>query len=100
ADTAVVSLARHKHEHRYKAVKAVMPCQDAHARSLVKLQNSHRKSIERVFVDLEQLVAWIVLKHIRQRFARMAAGAQAGALLHRGGLAAAVPDALRRRACG
>src|SRR5689334_8198077 len=100
ADLTVISLARHKHEHRHKAVKAIVPCQDTHAWPLIKLQNGYRKSIERVFVDLEQFVAWIMLQHIRQCFAGMAAGAQAGALLYRGDLAAEIRNAMSRTRIG
>ena len=81
ADVAVVAFARHEHQHRHETVEAVAARQHAHARTLVELQDGERKAIERVVVDLEQFVARIMLQHIGQRFAGMAVGIEAGALL-------------------
>ena len=95
ADVAVVAFARHVHQNRHEAVEAVTPRQHAHARPLVELQNCEREAVERVFVDLKQLVARIVLQHIGQRLAGMAARIESGALLHRGDLAAQIRNAVR-----
>src|SRR6185436_4068579 len=96
ADAAVVSFTRHEHEHRHKTVEAVVPGEDAHAWPFIKLQDRERKAIERLFVDLEQLVTWIVLQHIRQRFAGVAAGIEAGTKFNRRDLAAKIRNAVRR----
>ena len=79
AHVAVVALARHVDEHRHEAVEAVAPRQHAHARPLVELQDRQRELVERVLVDLEQLVARIVLQHVDQRLAGMAVRIEAGA---------------------
>ena len=88
ADVAVVAFARNEHQHRHETVEAVAARQHAHARALVELQNREREMVERILVDLEQFVARIMLQHIGQRFAGMAVGIEAGALLR------------RRRSCG
>ena len=95
ADVAVVAFARHEHQHRHETVEAVAPRQHAHARPLVELQDGEREAIERVFVDLEQFVARIMLEHVGQRLAGMAAGIEAGALLDRRDLAAQIGNAVR-----
>ncbi len=68
----VVAVARRKHQHRDEAVERIAPRQHAHARPLLQLQDRQRELVERVLVDLEQLVARIALQHIDQRLAGMA----------------------------
>ena len=75
----VVALARHEDEDRHEAVEAIVARQHAHARALVEVQDGERELVERVLVDLEQLVARIAFQHRRQRLAGMAVGIEAGA---------------------
>src|SRR6185312_9264624 len=100
ADVAVVAFARYVDEHRDEAVEAIAPRQHAHTRPFVELQYGDGVLVERLFADLEQLVARIVLEHVRQRLARMAAGIEAGARLDRRELAAEIRDAVRRARIG
>ena len=95
AQVAVVAVARHEHQHRDETVEAVTPRQDAHARPLAELQDGEREMVERVVVDLEQLVARKMLQHIGQRLAGMAVGGKAGARLDAGDLAAQIGNAVR-----
>ena len=76
---AVVAVARHEHEHRDEAVELVVAREHPHARPLVELQDQHRELVERVLVDLEQLVAREGIEHVGQRLAGMAVGIEAGA---------------------
>src|SRR5690349_24718862 len=69
ANFAVVALARHVDEHRDETIKAVAPRQHAHARVLLELQNRDREVIEQVLVDLEQLVARVLIDDIGERLA-------------------------------
>ncbi len=78
-DPAVVTFTRDIDEDRDEAVEAVAPRQHAHARPLVELQDGERELVERVFVDLEQLVARIGFQHVDQRLAGMAVLIEAGA---------------------
>ncbi len=79
ADAAVEAIARHIDENRDEAVEAVAPRQHAHARPFVELQDGEREFVERVLVDLKQLVARIGLQHIHQRLAGMAVLIEPGA---------------------
>ena len=78
SDLAVVAVARHIDEHRHEAVETVETGQHAHPRALVELKNGQREVIERIFVDLEQLVARVMLQHVDQRLAGMAVGIESG----------------------
>ena len=75
----VVAVARHIDEDRDEAVEAVPPRQHAHPRPLVELQDVEREAVERVFVDLKQLVARIGFQHVDQRLAGMARRFETGA---------------------
>ncbi len=75
----VVALARHEHHDGHEPVEAVAPRQHAHARALVEMHDGEHELVERVLVDLEQLVARIVLQHGGERLARMAVGIEARA---------------------
>ena len=92
---AVVALARHIDEDRDEAVETVAPRQHAHARPFVELQDREREMIERVLVDLEQLVARIGLEHVDQRLAGMARRIEAGAADDAVDLAAQIRNAAR-----
>ena len=59
-----------------------------------------RKTIERVFLDLEQFVARIVLQHVRQRFAGVTVGVEAGVPLDMRDLAPQIGNAVRRARVG
>ena len=100
ADVAVVAFARHEHQHRHEAVEAVAPRQHAHARPFVELQDGEREMIERVFFDLEQLVARIMLQHVGQRFAGMTVRVEAGARFDTRDLAAQIGNAVRGAGIG
>ena len=88
AHLPAVALARHIDQHRDEAVEAVAPRQHAHPRALLELQDAQREMIERVLVDLEQLVARIGLQHVDQRLAGMRLRIEAGAGQHGVDLAA------------
>ena len=95
ADVAVVAFARYEHQHRHEAVEAVAPRQHAHARPFVELQDGEGEMIERVFFDLKQFVARIVLQHVGQCFAGMTAWVEAGARFDARDLAAQIGNAVR-----
>ena len=61
---------------------------------------AQRELIERVLVDLEQLVARIGLQHVDQRLAGMALRVEAGAREHRVDLAAQIGDGAGRAGIG
>ena len=90
AHVAVVALARDVDEDGNEAFEAVAPRQDAHARPFVELQHRHREMVERILVDLEKLVARIILQHIHQRLSGMSLGIKAGTLEDRIDLAAQI----------
>jgi hypothetical protein len=96
AGVAVVTIPRHEHEYRDEAVEAVAARQHPHARPLVELQDRQGEMIERVLVDLEQLVARIILQHVDQRLAGMPVGIEARTLDHGVDLAAQIRDGPRR----
>ena len=100
AHVAVVAVARHVDEDRDEAVEAVAARQHAHARPLVELQDRQREVIQRVLVDLEQLVARIGLQHVDQRLAGMAVRIEAGARQHGVDLAAQIRDRAGRARIG
>ncbi len=100
AHVAVVTLARNVDQDRDVAIEAVATRQYAHARPLVELQHRQREIIERVLVELEQLVARVVLQHVDQRLAGMPVRIEAGAGQHRVDLAAQVGDGPRRARIG
>src|SRR5208282_3252695 len=78
-DLAVVAIARDVGEDRHEAVEAVAPRQYPYARAFVELEDRKREVIERLFVDLKQFVARVVLEHVDQRLAGMAARIKSGA---------------------
>ena len=79
ARRGVVALARHEHHDRDEAVEAIAPRQHAHARALVEMHDGEHELEQRVLVDLEQLVARVMLQHGRERLAGMAVRIEAGA---------------------
>ena len=100
AHVAVEALPRDVDQDRDEAIEAVAPRQNAHARPLVELQHRQRKVIERVVVELEQLVARIILQHVDQRLAGMAVRIEAGAPHDGVDLAAQIRDRARRARIG
>ena len=94
ANVAVVTLARHEHHHRHETIEAVVARQHAHARAFVELQNRQRKARQRLLVDLEQLVARILLQHVGQSLAGMTVGIETGARFDAGYLAAQIGNAV------
>ena len=66
----------------------------------VELKDRRSECAERLLVDLEQLVARILLEHIRQRLAGMAVRIEAEPLLDRGELLAQIRNAARRARIG
>ena len=100
AVAAAVAVARHVDQNRDEAIEAVAPRQHAHARPLVELQHGEREVMQRVLVDLEQLVTRIVLQHVDQRLAGMAVEIEAGAVHHRFDLAAQIRDRAGRARIG
>ena len=57
-----------------------------------RLQDVEGEPVERVVVDLEQLVARIGLEHVQQRPAGIARGIEAGPRHHLGDLVAQIGD--------
>jgi len=100
AGVAAVKIPRHEDEHRHEAIEAVAPWQHAHARSLVELQDRQAEAIERVLVDLKQLVTRIGLQHIDQGLAGMSVGIEARAPHHGVDLAAQIRDGAGRARIG
>src|SRR6266576_7198907 len=72
ANRTVVALPRHVDEDRDEAVEAVAPHEYPHARTLFELQNRQGVAVEKILVDLKQLVARIRFEHVQERLAGMA----------------------------
>ena len=66
----------------------------------VELEDRRSESAKRLLVDLEQLVARILLEHVCQRLAGMAVRIEAEPLLDRGELLAQIRNAARRARIG
>src|SRR5205807_6690338 len=78
SDLPAEAIARNVDQHRHIAVEQVAPRQHPHARPLVKMKDVKRKSIERILVDLKQVVPGISLEHIDYCFAGMAGRLEPG----------------------
>ena len=100
ADVAVVAVARHEDDDRDEAVELVAPRKDAHARPLLERQDGGGEVVERVLVDLEELVARIGLEHVEERLAGMARRVVAGAGKHVRRLAAEIGNGAHRARIG
>ena len=79
AHRGVVAVLRHEDEHRDEAVELVGPRERADARPLGQVHDLDREAVERLLVDLEELVARIVLEHVEERAAGVARRVEAGA---------------------
>ena len=80
AHVGVIFLARNEHEDGDEAIELVNPCQRPHAGALRKHQDFHHEIIERLAVDLDELVARIFFQDMQEGFAGMAVWVEAGAL--------------------
>src|SRR6266478_9961140 len=67
AHRAAIALARHVDQDGGEAIETVAPRQYPYPRPLVELEHRQRELIERVLVDLEQLVARIAFQHVEER---------------------------------
>jgi hypothetical protein len=79
AHAGVVAVLRHEDEHRHEAVELVGAGQRPHAGALRQVHDVDGEVVERLLVDLEQLVAGIALEHVEERAARIARRIEAGA---------------------
>ena len=100
AHAAVVTLARHEHQHRDEAIEPVAARQHSHSRPFVELQHQQRELIERILVDLEQFVARVILQHVDQCLAGMSLRIEAGAVHDRVDLASQVGNRTGRLRIG
>ena len=69
ADLAVVAVLRNEHEDRDEAVELVGPREHPDPGPLRQVQDFEREAVERVVVDLEKLVARIILQDVEERAA-------------------------------
>ena len=79
AGLRVVAVLGHEDEDRHEAVELVDAGERTHPRTLRQVHDVDGEVVERVLVDLEQLVARIVLEHVEERAARIARRVEAGA---------------------
>ena len=100
AHRRVVAVLRHEDEHRDEAVELVRPRERPDARPLGQVHDLDREAVERLLVDLEQLVARIVLEHVEERAAGVARRVEAGARRHLGDLVAQIRHLVERARIG
>ena len=79
AQCRVKALARDEHQVGGEAAEGVAAGEQRHAPAFLQLQDAQRLVVERVCVDLEQLVARIGIEDRQQRLAVVAGGVDAGA---------------------
>ena len=96
----VVFVAGDEDEDGDEAVELVRPRQSADARALVEHQDLDDEAVERLDVDLPQLVARIFLQDMDDRLAGMAFRVEAGALEDLGDLVAQIGDLAHRAGVG
>jgi hypothetical protein len=89
-------LARHEYQARYEAVERVAPHEQTRALPLLQPQDAKRDVVQRLAVDLEQLVARILFEDRHQRLGQMPLGQEARPPDHAGNLAPHQRDVLGR----
>ena len=82
AERRIEALARREHQAAGEAADGVAAGEQRHAPALLQLQDAQRMVVERVLVDLEQLVARIGFEDRQQRLAVVAVCVEAGAAQH------------------
>ena len=88
AHVGVEALARHEDQARIEAAEEVAADEDAGLAPVAQAQDPQRRLEQRFLVDLEELVARIILQHREQVLVHVAVLAKSGALDHLGDLAA------------
>ena len=98
AQRRIEALARREHQAGREAADRVAAREQRHAPPLLQLQDAQRMVVERVLLDLEQLVARIGVEDGQQRLAVVAVGdrGRSGAARRRPGRAAAARPAPAR----
>ena len=79
AEAGIEALARREHQAGGEAADGVAAGEQRHAPPLLQLQDAQRMVVERVLLDLEQLVARIGFEDRQQRLAVVAVCVEAGA---------------------
>ena len=82
AQRRIEALARREHQAAREAADGIAAREQRHPAPLLELQDAERVVVERVGIDLEQLVARIGVEDREQRLAVMAVGIQSGAAQH------------------
>ncbi len=95
AQAGVEAFARHIDQAGDEAGEGIAAQEQACALALAQAQDAHRRGVELAGLDLEQLVARVLIQDRDQRLGRMAVGQEAGACGDRGQLAPQQRD-LRR----
>ena len=96
----VVPVLRYVDEQRHEPPEAVRPRQHADTRPLGQRQDRQGEAQQPLCLDLEEIVARVILEHVGQRAPGMARRVEAGSALHLGDLAAEVGNVARRTRIG
>ena len=100
ADGGIVAVLGDEDEDGHEAIELIDAGEGADARPLRQVHDLDGEAVERVLVDLEQLVARIGVEHVEKRAAGMAARVEAGSGDHLRHLEAEIGHRARRARIG
>ena len=96
----IEALARNEDQRGGEAAHRVEPREQRHAPALLQLQDAQHMVVERVLVDLKQLVAWVGIEDRQQGLAVVAVAVESGAAQQRFDAAAQQRHVVHRRVIG